>query len=214
MRDGRPALAALQDPSWQLRQLGLVRLRTLRLPARSVEALAPLAALDVEPPQADWPPLLAAAEFVDALDVAATQPPEISETDAVQTLVGMIAERLVEGRDPPGGRRVLLHALLAYVPLLPPPGRVFLCLSALAAVDEAQVLRDLRRPTLAAAVGERGQPALSWFARNDPYLYWHPQEARFHVDHDARRAGEPTATYRARTPWGPNEGPRRPPRAE
>jgi hypothetical protein len=207
MRDARPAVRALRDANWQLRQLGLIRLRTLGLPAEWVRELSPLTHPDAKLPGAAWPPLVAAREYADALEVAATKPPAISPAETVETLVGMIAERLVDGPDQPPLRRRLLHELLAYQSLLPPPRRAWLATAALAALDEQDVLRDLRARGLAAAVGEDGKPILRWLARNDPYLYWHPRRAQFRVDLAARRAGEPSASFRRHTPWGRGEGP-------
>lgn len=46
-----------------------------------------------------------------------------------------------------------------------------------------------------------------WLAENLPYLYFHPKERRLKLDAKAAESKTPSSEYRAKHPWGKEEGP-------
>lgn len=195
--DGRPAAARLRDPSWALRRFAALRLGTLGLDPAQRDALAAAATPGSDPPQADWPPLLAAQALAEARRPDLAPPPKLGRFDALKVLASLYSQEVQAGRHALPARRGLLLALLAARPSLTAEERSWLAQALCELCPEAQgEIGGLE------ALRERGgRRGFAWLGDNEPYLYWQATERRFRVDREARAAGTPSEEYRRSHPW-------------
>ncbi len=213
--DPRPAAAALQDPSWIVRALAVVRLEVLGLDQATAEALRLQADPGKPPPADDFRPLRQAREFAAALEVDLGPPVQVDLKEAARIAASFLSERVRSGppNEDPLAKRRMIELLLAWRAAVPEKtDRAWLARRLLGLTDIDQAVTDLKAPSAAKAVGEDGDEVFAWYRSNAPFFYWHPAERRFRVDVAARAARQPSAEFRRQTPWGPQEGPNAPPR--
>lgn len=207
-RDGRPALAALGDESWLVRQVAVIRLSVLELDPATCEELRKQSGPGSEPlPQVD--PLRKKA----AAHVATIQPDpqapaeEIDELEAARLVCAVLSEQLSRKATPAAQRLRLVQEGLSYRHALKRKDRPWIGRQLLAWTDQAQALADLGFKTAKQAAADGGLKLGEWYVDNRAYLYWHPSERRFRLDLAARKAKTPSAEFREQTPWGEDEGP-------
>ena len=207
-RDGRPALAALGDENWLIRQVAVIRLSVLELDAATCEGLRKQSGPGSKPlPQVD--PLRKAA----AAHIATIQPDpqapaeEIDELEAVRLVCAVLSDQMSRKSASDDLRRQLLQQGLSYRHALKRKDRPWIGRQLLAWTDQAQALADLKFESAKKAAADGGLKVGEWYVENRDYLYWQPSERRFRLDAAARKAKTPSAEFRKKTPWGKDEGP-------
>ncbi|MGE0709208.1 MAG: hypothetical protein AB7N76_19830 [Planctomycetota bacterium] len=208
--DARPAVAALDDPSWILRRVAALRLGALGLAPELADALA-RAAVPGAPPLARSAEARRAAEALTVREPEAMPVPEVSAGDAARVVCSVVTLYVREGKEQQPARRALLAGLLAYrAALFEARDRGFLAQVLLEALDPALVLPELGLKQPADVAKEGGRALFRWFEQNEAYLFWHPRGRVFLVDRAAREAQQGTEAYRKGHPWAKGEGPAAP----
>jgi len=207
-RDGRPALAALGDESWLIRQVAVIRLSVLELDAATCEGLRKQSAPGSKPlPKVDPLRKKAAAHIATIQPDPQAPAEEIDELEAVRLVCAVLSDQIGRKNTPDARRRELLEHGLSFRHALKRKDRPWIGRQLLAWTDQAQALADLGFKTAKKAAADGGLKLGAWYVDNRDYLYWQPSERRFRLDDAARKAKTPSAKFREQTPWGEGEGP-------